>query len=76
MKSRLNHIALVAADPQRSAGIFELMLGAEVVLAGTRPGEIEAEASTSWTTTTICSNCASPTLQTKAMADSVFDRLR
>jgi catechol 2,3-dioxygenase-like lactoylglutathione lyase family enzyme len=34
MKSRLNHVALVAADPLRSAGIFELMLGAEVVPAG------------------------------------------
>lgn len=32
MKSRLNHIALVAADPERSARIFEKILAAELVL--------------------------------------------
>lgn len=45
MKSRLNHIAIVAADPQRSARIFEKTLGAEVVLpaAGHRgPPEVAA----------------------------------
>jgi catechol 2,3-dioxygenase-like lactoylglutathione lyase family enzyme len=31
MKSRLNHIALVAADPERSARLFEKLLNAEVV---------------------------------------------
>jgi fosfomycin resistance protein FosX len=45
MQSRLNHIAIVAAEPERSARVFERILGATVTLpaSGHRgPPEVSA----------------------------------